>query len=45
LDKNYRLQLTGKSLYETIGDLIRMGIIEEAEKTRKEFKLSDTSET
>ena len=45
IDKNFRLQLTGKSLYETIGELIRTNIQEEAEKLRKEFKISDTSET
>ncbi len=45
LDKNYKLSLTGKSLYETMGQLIRLNILEEAEKIRKEFKVSDTSET
>lgn len=45
IDKNFRLQLTGKSLYETIAELIRINIQEEAEKLRKEFKISDTSET
>ena len=45
LDKNYKLSLTGKSLYETIGHLIKLNILEEAEKIRKEFKIPDTSET
>jgi hypothetical protein len=45
LDKNYKLTLTGKSLYETIGHLIKLNLLDEAEKIRKEFKISDTSET
>jgi len=44
IDKNFRIQLTGKSLYETLGELIKLNLGEEAEKIRKEFKLSDTSE-
>lgn len=44
IDKNFKLQLNGKSLYETLGDLIKLNILEEAEKLRKEFKISDTSE-
>lgn len=32
-------------MYETIGELIKLNILEEAEKIRKEFKVSDTSET
>jgi vacuolar protein sorting-associated protein 16 len=44
LDKNFRLQLTNKSLFETIGELISRKILDEAEKLRKEFKISDTSE-
>ncbi len=45
LDKNYKLSLTGKSLYETVGHLIKLNLLDEAEKIRKEFKISDTSET
>lgn len=44
IDKNYKLQLNGKSLYETIGDLIKLSILEEADKIRKEFKIPDSSE-
>jgi len=45
IDKNYKLQMNGKSLYETIGDLFKLNILEEAEKLRKEFKIPDTSES
>lgn len=31
-------------MYETIGELIKLNILEEAEKLRKEFKISDSSE-
>jgi len=44
IDKNFRIQLTGKSLYETVGELIKLNLSDEAEKLRKEFKISDTSE-
>jgi hypothetical protein len=44
IEKNFRIQITGKSLYETIADLIRLNILEEAEKMRKEFKISDSTE-
>jgi hypothetical protein len=42
LDKSYRLQLTGKSMYDTIGDLIKKGLFKEAEELRKDFKISDS---
>ena len=45
INKNFKLNLVGKTLYETIGELIKLNILEEAEKIRKEFKISDTSET
>lgn len=45
VEKNYRVALYNKSVYETIGELIRKGLLDEAEKTRKEFKISDTSES
>ena len=41
LDKNYKLTLTGKSLYETIGHLIKLNLLDEAEKIRKEFKIGN----
>lgn len=44
LEKTYRKSFDGKSLYETIGDLIRFGLLDEAEKLRKEFKIADSSE-
>jgi hypothetical protein len=44
IDKNYKIQLNGKSLYETIGDLIKCNILDEADKLRKEFKIADSSE-
>ncbi len=45
MDVNFKLSLSGKPLYETLGDLIRLSLLDEAEKMRKEFKISDTSES
>jgi vacuolar protein sorting-associated protein 16 len=45
INKNFKINLIGKTVYETIGELIKLNILEEAEKMRKEFKISDTSET
>ncbi len=36
--------MCGKTLYETLGDLLRLNLLDEAEKTRKEFKISDSTE-
>lgn len=44
LEKNFRAQLVGKTLYETLGELIRMNFLDESEKLRKEFKISDATE-
>lgn len=44
-EKNYRLQLNGKSLFETLAELFRANLLDEAEKLRKEFKISDTTES
>ena len=44
IDKNFRTNLTGKPLYATIGELIKANLGDEAEKLRKEFKISDSSE-
>jgi hypothetical protein len=44
IDKDYRVPLYEKSVYETIGELIRRNLLDEAERQRKEFKISDTSE-
>ena len=45
LEKTFRMPLIGKSLYETIGELIKRGVPDQAEKMRKDFKISDSSET
>ncbi len=45
IDQNFKLTLSGKPLYETLGELIRLSLLDEAEKMRKEFKISDTSES
>lgn len=45
LDRNYRKNFDGKSLYETLSELIRLKLLDESEKIRKEFKISDSSES
>lgn len=45
LERNYGKKFDGKSLYETLGELIRLKQLDEAEKLRKEFKISDSSES
>lgn len=45
LEKSFRVQLCGKTLLETLSDLIKQNWIDEAEKLRKEFKISDSSES
>ena len=40
-EKAYRLQLKGKSMYDTLGELIKASFNKEAEELRKEFKISD----
>ena len=44
IDNKYRFPLYDKSIYETIGELIKRNLLNEAEQLRKEFKISDTSE-
>jgi len=44
IEKNFRIQMCGKTLYESIGDLFQKNLLEEAEKMRKEFKISDANE-
>ena len=41
-EKAYRLQLKGKSMYDTLGELIKASFNKEAEELRKEFKISDS---
>jgi hypothetical protein len=42
LEKTYKLDLMGKSLFQTIGELLRNNLIKESEDMRKEFKISDS---
>ena len=44
IEKNFRAPVVGKTLYETLGELVRMNLLDEAEKLRKEFKISDATE-
>jgi hypothetical protein len=45
IDKKYRFALYDMSLYETLGELVRRNLLDEAEKIRKDFKIADSSET
>jgi hypothetical protein len=42
LEKTYKLDLIGKSLFQTIGELLKNNLIKESEDMRKEFKVSDS---
>lgn len=44
-EKAYRLQLKGKSMYDTLGELIKASFNKEAEELRKEFKISDSDKS